>query len=116
MPNRTCNPNEGSDIHTRLKWFNTGCFSNPAFGVWGNSTLGVITEPGINNWNLATAKRFKVPRLGESHFVELRGDYLNAWNHTQFSSSDKSLTSVSYGRVNVVRPARQIQFALRYIF
>jgi hypothetical protein len=115
LPNRTCDANQGSDIKTRLKWFNTGCFSDPAFGTWGNANFGVITDPGINNWNIATAKRIRMP-YAEGHALELRADFLNAFNHTQFLASDKNLRSVSYGRINAVRPPRQIQFALRYLF
>ncbi|MCZ2149866.1 MAG: carboxypeptidase regulatory-like domain-containing protein [Bryobacterales bacterium] len=115
LPNRICDANQGADIRTRLRWFNTGCFTDPAFGTWGNAAFGVITDPGINNWNIATAKRFRMP-YSESHAVEFRGDFLNAFNHTQFLASDKNLRSVTYGRINAVRPPRQIQFALRYIF
>jgi hypothetical protein len=115
LPNRTCDADQGSDIRTRLRWFNTGCFADPAFGTWGNASFGVITDPGINNWNIATAKRIRMP-FSESHAVEFRADFLNAFNHTQFLSSDKNLRSVSYGRINAVRPPRQIQFALRYLF
>jgi hypothetical protein len=115
LPNRTCDADQGPDIRTRLKWFNTNCFSNPAFGTWGNASFGVITDPGINNWNIATARRFRMP-FAEDHAIEFRADFLNAFNHTQWLSSDKNLVSVSYGRVNAVRPPRQIQFALRYLF
>ena len=96
-----------------MKRFNTGCFADPAFGVWGNSTLGAITDPGINNWNIATAKRIPIH---EGHALEFRADYFNAWNHTQWSASDKNMRSATYGRVSGTRPARQIQFALRYLF
>jgi hypothetical protein len=116
QPNRICNPNQGSSIHTQLQWFNTGCFVDPAFGVWGNSTLGAVTEPGINNWNLATAKRIPLGFLKEGHMLEFRGDYFNAWNHTQWANSDKNMRSATYGRITSTRPARQIQFALRYFF
>lgn len=115
LPNRTCDADQGADIRTRLKWFNTGCFSDPAFGTWGNANFGVITEPGINNWNIAAAKRMRMP-FAESHAIEVRADFLNAFNHTQFLATDKNLRSVSYGRINAIRPPRQIQFALRYIF
>lgn len=115
LPNRTCDADQGTNIRNRLRWFNTGCFADPAFATWGNAAFGVITEPGINNWNIATAKRFRMP-FSENHSVELRGDYLNAWNHTQWLASDKNLRSASYGRINAVRPPRQIQLLLRYIF
>ena len=99
-----------------MQWFNTSCFVNPAFGVWGNSALGAVTDPGINNWNIATAKRIPLSFLKEGHALEFRADFFNAWNHTQWLSSDKSMTSATYGRITSTRPARQIQFALRYLF
>jgi len=116
QPNRICDANKGPGIRDRLRWFNTSCFVDPPFGTWGNSTLGVITQPGINNWNLATAKRFRMGRLAETHAIEFRGDYLNAFNHTQWLAADTGLRSVNFGRVASARPARQIQFALRYLF
>ncbi len=116
QPNRICNPNQGSNIHTKLQWFNTGCFVDPAFGVWGNSTLGAVTEPGINNWNIAMAKRMPLSFLRENHALEFRADLLNAFNHTQWMTSDRNMRSATYGQVTSTRPARQIQFALRYLF
>jgi len=116
QPNRICNPNQGQGIGTLLRWFNTSCFVDPAFGVWGNSTLGAITEPGINNWNIATAKRVPLRFIGEEHALEFRADYFNTWNHTQWATSDKNMRSATYGRITSTRPARQVQFALRYLF
>jgi hypothetical protein len=113
MPNRVCDGNQGPGIHTRLQWFNTKCFVDAPFGVWGNSTLGAITDPGMNTWNLAAARRFAIT---ETHRVELRADAFNAFNHTQWGPSTKNLRSVAVGRITTTRPARQVQFALRYLF
>jgi hypothetical protein len=116
QPNRLCNPNQGANIHSKLQWFNTACFVDPAYGVWGNSTLGAVTEPGINNWNIAMAKRVPLNFLGEGHAAEFRADLLNAFNHTQWSTSNRNMRSATYGQITATRPARQIQFALRYRF
>ncbi len=116
QPNRICNPNAGASIHTQLQWFNTSCFVDPAFGVWGNSTLGAVTEPGINNWNIAAAKRIPLSFVKEGQVLEFRSDLFNAWNHTQWAASDKNMRSATYGRITSTRPARQVQFALRYLF
>ena len=59
---------------------------------------------------------FALPFIGESHRVEFRSDLFNAFNHTQWANSDRTMTSTTYGRITATRPARQIQFALRYIF
>ena len=52
----------------------------------------------------------------EGHAVEFKADYFNIFNHTQWLSSDRNLTSVTYGRITAGRNPRQIQFALKYLF
>ena len=69
-----------------------------------------------SNWNIATAKRIPLGFLKEGHALEFRADFFNAWNHTQWLSSDKNMTSATYGRITSTHPARQVQFALRYLF
>jgi hypothetical protein len=58
LPNRICDATEVPGGHTRFQWFNLGCFTQPAFGTWGNSNLGVVTQPGINNckWRRANQR------------------------------------------------------------
>jgi hypothetical protein len=75
-----------------------------------------VTDPGIHNWNIAMAKRISLGFVREGHALEFRADMLNAFNHTQWASSDKNMRSATYGQVTSTRPARQIQFALRYLF
>jgi hypothetical protein len=116
MPDQICDPTHGENLKTRLGWFNRACFVNPAFGVWGNATLGSVTQPGTNNWNISAAKRFSVAPLRENHEVEFRVNLLNALNHTQWLTADTDMRSATYGRVTSARPARQIQFAVRYLF
>ena len=116
FPNRVCNPNSGPGVGTRLEWFNTSCFVNPPYGVWGNSTIGVVTDPGIANTDLSFARSFPIHFLPEKNFVEFRCDLFNAFNHTQWGPVTTSMTSATYGQITTTRPPRQIQFSLRYVF
>src|SRR5262249_35131108 len=46
----------------------------------GRNTLEM---PGINNWDMSLAKRFKIT---ESKMFEIRGDAANLFNHAQYTA------------------------------
>lgn len=98
-----------------MEWFNTACFVQTAFGVWGNAPLGVIEQPGIANVNLAILKSF---RVGDSSQVDLHANMFNALNHTQWGPANNSNTpgNANYGKILSARPARQIELSLSFRF
>ena len=114
-------------------WFNTSMVSAPAIGQWGNSNMtmanfgnagvNVCRNPGVNNWDVSVGKRF--PLFKEGRFVQFRGEFFNAFNHTQYSGLDTGTqfnpttlaqTSQTFGRVTGTRPPRQISLSLRVVF
>lgn len=97
----------------RFNYFNTGCFTQPEFGRWGRSSIGLLNSPGINNWNMTLAKSFE---LRENDRLEVRLETYNTFNHTQWGSINTNLISPGFGTVPGTRPARQIQLALFYKF
>ncbi|MFN0166574.1 MAG: carboxypeptidase regulatory-like domain-containing protein [Bryobacteraceae bacterium] len=115
-PDRICDPRNVPGGQGRLQWFNTGCFRQTEFGVWGNSPLGVFEDPGIANANLAILK--SIPVGGEGRELAFRTDLFNAFNHTQWGAANNSLTTgnVNYGRILATRPPRQIQLSLTFRF
>jgi hypothetical protein len=113
LPNRLAGCDVDGGTKDRFQWFNTGCFVNPAFGYFGNSTRGVMTDPGINNWNIALSKSLA---LTEGSRLEIRFETYNSFNHTQLGGATTNLTSPNFGRITSTREPRQIQFALRYVF
>ncbi len=117
MPDRApnCHPNDVPDGKNRLQWFNTACFTTPAFGVFGNAHLGSVIVPGVENWNIALQKSFPIPKL-ESNSLLFRTDFFNAWNHTQWGYIDNGVGDQQYGMVLATHPPRQIQFSLKYLF
>jgi hypothetical protein len=101
------------------EWFNRNCFSQPAFGTWGNSGEGVYTNPGLNNWNISLRKSFRTRFFPESGRLDFIGELFNAFNHTQLGPATNTTTVVSgarSGTITSTRPPRQIQLSLKYMF
>jgi len=101
--------------------FNTGAFRPPAVGTFGNAPKDVIRGPGTNNWDLSLFKNF---RIRERVRLQFRGEFYNAFNHTQFSGMDTTTRFDAQGRQVNQRlgeftgsaPPRRIQLALRLSF
>jgi hypothetical protein len=114
-----CNPNNVPGGKNRFAVFNAACFALPPYGVMGNATIGSITSPGVNNWDLSLAKVTRTRFPKESGEVQFRAEMFNAFNHTQWASPDTyGPTSVepTLGWVFSTRPPRLVQFTLKYIF
>jgi len=66
----------------------------------------------------------RIPWKGEERYFQLRGEFYNAWNHTEFSSYDTSFRfnpagqqiSANVGAFNGTRSPRNIQLSLRFMF
>jgi hypothetical protein len=80
------------------------------FGTFGRN---VFHGPGLNNWDFAVSKRFKIR---ESHQVQFRAEFFNLFNHTQFNNPNSSIASVNFGRITTTREPRLLQFSLKYDF
>ena len=80
-------------------WFDTAAFSRPAGrGDIGNSPRNVVQRPGINNWDLALFKNF---RMTSTRAFQFRAELFNALNHTQFSDIDRNAQfNAAGGQVN----------------
>ena len=117
------------------EWFNPAMFSLQPIGTLGNSERGLLTGPGLTDWDFSLAKDTSVPWLGESGNVEFRADFFNLLNHTNFAmqssagvvfagnttASDAGAYSEPFNSTvgklgQTASNARQIQFALKIIF
>ncbi len=118
MPNRICDARNVPGGRNRNEWFNPNCFTQPAFGTFGNSNLGVYADPGINNWNLAFARTFPFQKPFERGQLRARVELFNAFNHTQWGPATATtlVSNVNSGRITSTRPPRQLQLSLAYQF
>jgi hypothetical protein len=118
----TGNPNLSSGQRTFSREFNTSVFALPAVGTMGDAGQNIMYGPGINNWDLSVTKRFAV--LSEKRTVSFRGEFYNAFNHTQFSGWNTSAVfnaqgqqiSPTFGQANGARLPRYVQISARFVF
>ncbi len=82
-------------------------------GRFGNLGRNVFHGPGLNNWDFAAFKRF---RVRERHQMQFRAELFNLVNHAQFDNPNGSIGSVNFGRVTSTKDPRLVQFSLRYFF
>jgi Carboxypeptidase regulatory-like domain len=117
----TGNPQLAYGDRNAARFFDTSVFSPPPLGYIGNAGRVVFRGPGQNQWDLATFKDFAIR---ERTKIQLRGEFYNAFNHTQFSSVDTSAKFDStgkqingtFGQANGDRGGRVVQLALRLTF
>jgi hypothetical protein len=102
--------------------FNVDAFAAPATGAIGNATKDVVRSGGINNWDLSLFKNFGL--FSERWKMQFRGEFYNAFNHTQFSTFDTATRFDGQGRqtntrlseYTAARQPRRVQLALRLTF
>lgn len=68
----------------------------------------------LNLWDISVLKKIKVY---ERLTFELRGEFLNAFNHVQFNDPETSPTSANFGRItSQANLPRNVQIGLKLIF
>ena len=101
--------------HRMTQWFDTSQFAPlPAFTL--NTLSAYVNDlrgAGINKWDISLVKL--VP-ITERIKLNLRAEFYNAFNTTQFASPNTTVTSTSFGRVTSASYSRVIQLAGRINF
>jgi hypothetical protein len=113
--NRTCNGND-SNIASNVRtnghvYFDTSCFNQPALGYFGDSGRGILYYPGTDLWDTSFVKGFSIR---EASKFELRGEFFNVFNHTNFNAPDANVGDKASGKFGIITSAREprlIQFA-----
>ena len=116
------NPNLPSGQRTFSNNFNTAAFARPAKGTFGNVGTNIMRNPSWSNWDMSVSKR--IPWRGEQRYFQLRGEFYNVWNHTEFSSFDTGFRfnpqgqqiNANLGAFTATRDPRKIQLSLRLMF
>jgi hypothetical protein len=103
------------------RWFNTdaGFERNSGRQLASNiralsTRFSGIRGDGLNNWDLSLVKNTGITERARLQF---RAEFINAFNHAQFSSPNTTPTSGSFGRVtSTTQWPRTIQFGLKLLF
>ena len=88
--------------------------TNPALRTYGSLGRNAFRGPTRTNVNLTLAKM--TPIWGERVQSELRADFFNMLNHTQFDNPSLNITSPLFGQISSTGDPRIIQLALRLTF
>jgi hypothetical protein len=126
VANNLLNNNSGSNVAnitcssvstptTVQQWFNTGCFIAPPAYMFGNSGVGHVRGPGIQNWDLSIAKE---TRLGaEARKLRIEADFFDLFNNPHFSNPNASVGNSNFGTISSDRlPPRLIQMGAKLVF
>jgi len=77
---------QGCNVHANLtqpfQRLNPACFTNPALGVYGDTSRNFLRQPGINNWDMAIGKDFSFTERLKFLF---KMDTFNTFNHHQYA-------------------------------
>ncbi len=95
-------------------WFDTTAFATPRPFTFGNAGRNIVFGDGLTNIDLSAVKQFK---LRERFTLQLRGEFFNAFNNTNFADSPGRIAfTPSFGRYFAAENPRQIQTALKLLF
>jgi len=102
--------------------FRTSVFQMPTVDALGTMSKTLLTGPGINNFDVSIFKN--IPLYKERARAQLRGEFYNFFNHTQFSSFDTtprfaangSPVNAQFRQYTAARDPRVMQLAVRVEF
>jgi hypothetical protein len=97
------------------QWFNnTGQFTNPSVGTFGNCSpqLSNLRSPHYSDVDLSLHKDFPIT---ERFRLQFRTDFVNAFNHVQLNAPNMGLGS-TMGQITGAQPPRNIQLALKLYY
>jgi hypothetical protein len=84
-------------------------------GTFGNAGRNLMRGPRIANFDWAL---FKSTAITEKTRLELRFEFYNLFNHTQFDPNgmDTDISSSDFGRISLARDPRVVQLAAKFYF
>jgi len=88
-------------------------YSTPAFGTFGSASRNTQPGFGVNQWDVSLAKNFAFTPLGEAGKLQLRFEWFNFFNHTQFFNPIGTQNAPTFGRVTAAADPRILQIAGR---
>ena len=106
-----CRPNE-----TCVPWLNRSLFTQPAIGTFGNVGKDAFRGPLLWNSDMGVLKDFYPIQNKENLRFELRGEFFNIFNHTQFMDPSVTVSDAGFGGIRAANDPRIIQIAAKVFF
>jgi len=115
-PNLIGDPMLPAGERTIDQYFNGSAIQIPTDVTHPFGNAGRNTGRGYALYQLDFALQKQFPLPGESRLLEFRSEFFNGLNRTNFGSPDGNISNASFGTVRTTFAARQIQFALKFLF
>jgi hypothetical protein len=107
----------GEPVHlsqpTAERFFNTGAFTAPLAGRYGDAGRNIIIGPSSFTFDAGLAKSFTI---AERHNLLFQAKVTNLLNRPRFTRVDANLNSLSYGQITGVGEMRTVQIGFQYSF
>ncbi len=87
--------------------------ASPYLNSFGNIGAGAILGPGMMSWDVGV---FRSIRFHERNSLQLRGEFFNVLNHSNFSNPTSGMSSGGFGSISSAGDPRIGQLALKLIF
>jgi hypothetical protein len=100
------------NLNTRA-WVSPAAFVANAPGTYGNAGYNSLIGPGFFDLDANLTKLFQIR---ERQRFELRFEFFNLLNHTNFANPGNNLRSATFGVIQGAGDPRILQFALKYSF
>ncbi len=94
-------------------YFLPDAFASEQLGHFGTANRRFFHGPGILNTDFALLKD---THITESMAVQLRAEFFNVFNHTQFNNPSGNFSSSNFGVVTSARDPRIGQFSLKFLW
>jgi hypothetical protein len=92
-------------------YFLPGAFTSETLGTFGTANRRFFHGPGIYNTDFGMSKR--VP-ITESMSIQIRAEFFNVFNHTQFNQPNGNFSSSLFGVVTQARDPRIGQISAKF--
>jgi hypothetical protein len=110
-------PNVAGDPYVRnlnsLVWVTPSAFQANAQGKFGNAGYNSLIGPRLFGLDTSVSRIF---RIHERHQLQLRFEFFNTLNHTNFSTPVGAFNSANFGKIQSSADPRILQLALKYSF
>jgi hypothetical protein len=98
---------------SKLVWVSPSAFQANAQGKFGNAGYNSLIGPRLFGLDVNLSRVF---RITERHQVQLRFEFFNALNHTNFNFPVGTFNSANFGKIQSAGDPRILQLALKYSF
>jgi hypothetical protein len=114
-PNRIAGGAMPAGQQSIAEWFDRAAFVIPATAAYGNAGRNILYGPGMENLDVGLSRSFRWNE-NDARRVQIRGEFFNSLNHTNFGLPVNSIDSPSFGSVIAASPGREIQLGARVEF